>query len=502
MQTRIRQLLLLGFCVLINLSAYADNAQQVKQLVIQATKDYQAQRFPKAMRQYIKAVELAEQYHLPHSFMTANGYIANIYTVYGDYDRALHYLQRGYDMAVEQKDSVMQVNYLSNIVNVYCKKGDSQQARKYFVKEQACIPNQDKNLHTYYVMYDKARIEIAEKKYQAAIASFDRACKFAQERGLPQEFVLYQYGEIGNTAVKIQAWDTAFVYAQRGLELAEKLENVELQANAYHILMQYYKANGKHEEENLARRMFNALSDSVYDVQNLFNASTLLFEYENKKNSEHIQQLNGTVSQQLHVIVTISILLIIILVLALFMIRNNRKLREAHRLLIDKNTELQQRNDQNRLLLVHYLQQQENKDVHIDTDKAVDSTGNLNQWQKSILLAKITEILNDLSVITQPDFSLYNLAEKVKSNTKYVSMVINETYHKNFKSLLNEIRIQEAARRLTDPQYAKLTIQAIYEDLGYNNAVSFIRSFKRVYGMTPSEYQNLATKKVSEKDKD
>lgn len=91
------------------------------------------------------------------------------------------------------------------------------------------------------------------------------------------------------------------------------------------------------------------------------------------------------------------------------------------------------------------------------------------------------------------------LAEAVGSNTKYVSQVINEYYNKNFKTLLNEYRLREATRRLNDQEhYGNMTIQAIYEEVGYSNAVSFIRAFKRMYGITPSEYQKKAAEKRQE----
>jgi len=77
-----------------------------------------------------------------------------------------------------------------------------------------------------------------------------------------------------------------------------------------------------------------------------------------------------------------------------------------------------------------------------------------------------------------------------------VSQVINEYYNKNFKTLLNECRLREATRRLADQEhYGNMTIQAIYEEVGYTNAVSFIRAFKRMYGITPSEYQKNAAEK-------
>ena len=46
---------------------------------------------------------------------------------------------------------------------------------------------------------------------------------------------------------------------------------------------------------------------------------------------------------------------------------------------------------------------------------------------------------------------------------------------------------------LTDEEhYGHMTIQAIYEEVGYTNAVSFNRTFKKINGMTPAMYKKLA----------
>ena len=91
-----------------------------------------------------------------------------------------------------------------------------------------------------------------------------------------------------------------------------------------------------------------------------------------------------------------------------------------------------------------------------------------------------------------PDCSLQDLARATGSNTHYVSWVINDSYHKNFKALLNEYRIREACRLLADKEHSeRFTLQAVYEQVGYKNAASFIRAFRKVYGMTPTEYRRI-----------
>lgn len=53
---------------------------------------------------------------------------------------------------------------------------------------------------------------------------------------------------------------------------------------------------------------------------------------------------------------------------------------------------------------------------------------------------------------------------------------------------------------LDTEHYGNVTMQAIYEEVGYTNNVSFIRAFKKVNGMTPSEYQRQYHKEKSSQD--
>lgn len=192
--------------------------------------------------------------------------------------------------------------------------------------------------------------------------------------------------------------------------------------------------------------------------------------------------------------------------------RKARNLQEAQKMLVSKNEELMASDSHSRQLLKRYVEAMDKQKIQTgteipdngmmqDADSGTDSIGEhedqrmglgLSEELRNRLLNSITMILDDVSVISNSDFNLSMLAEKVGSNTKYVSSIINDVYGKNFKTVLNEYRIREACRRLTDKDhYGNMTIQAIYEELGYNSAASFIQAFKKVNGMTPSVYQKL-----------
>ena len=97
---------------------------------------------------------------------------------------------------------------------------------------------------------------------------------------------------------------------------------------------------------------------------------------------------------------------------------------------------------------------------------------------------------NSREVFSQ-DFSLDKLTALVGSRSKYVSQIINETYEKNFSAFLAERRIREACQILSDESLMKnYTIEAIAANLGFKSRTNFISVFKRVTGLTPTQFKN------------
>ena len=120
----------------------------------------------------------------------------------------------------------------------------------------------------------------------------------------------------------------------------------------------------------------------------------------------------------------------------------------------------------------------------------------LDQESKDRLFERINHVMDDITIIYKPDFSLQQLATLVGSNYKYVSQVVNERYGKSFKQVLNEQRVREACRILNEPnQSAHLTIEAIAANLGFNSRSNFTVTFKRITGISPSVFLKMAKDK-------
>jgi YesN/AraC family two-component response regulator len=94
--------------------------------------------------------------------------------------------------------------------------------------------------------------------------------------------------------------------------------------------------------------------------------------------------------------------------------------------------------------------------------------------------------------------TLGTLAKKVKTNSKYLSEVINTHKGKNFAAYLNDLRIDYAISRLArDRRFRSYKIPFIAEELGYNNEQAFTLAFKKRTGTPLSIYLKEIEKTVS-----
>ena len=88
-----------------------------------------------------------------------------------------------------------------------------------------------------------------------------------------------------------------------------------------------------------------------------------------------------------------------------------------------------------------------------------------------------------------PYYCARDLAKDLKTNTRYLSGVINSRFGMNYTCLVNEYRIRDAKHLLVDKRYADKTIEEISAMVGFANRQSFYAAFFKHVGGTPREYR-------------
>jgi AraC-like DNA-binding protein len=109
--------------------------------------------------------------------------------------------------------------------------------------------------------------------------------------------------------------------------------------------------------------------------------------------------------------------------------------------------------------------------------------------ENALQILKALEAFEEKGLYLRQDCTLGYVAKKLKTNTSYLSNVINTYKEKSFKSYLSELRINAALIQLkNDDRLRSYTINAIAEEFGFKRSETFSRAFKAQTDIYPSVY--------------
>ncbi|WP_420570782.1 tetratricopeptide repeat protein [Kordia sp.] len=157
-------------------------------------------------------------------------------------------------------------------------------------------------------------------------------------------------------------------------------------------------------------------------------------------------------------------------------------------------------------LLLYIKKQKENKTKFnvliekistLETSKKSISSKKAKSTEKNIRLDddKIKNILVRLDKLEAQEYflksscNLHSIAKKTKTNSTYISQIINTYKEKSFNEYINDLRIEYVLKRLkNDEKFRMFSIKGIATEIGYKSTDSFVKHFKKETGLNPSYY--------------
>ncbi len=124
------------------------------------------------------------------------------------------------------------------------------------------------------------------------------------------------------------------------------------------------------------------------------------------------------------------------------------------------------------------------------TDLFKYSKSRLTPSYSTELKENLLRLLDNDKVFKENTINLELLSEKLGTNRHNTSQVINEHFNMNFFELINTYRINEALEILKQDKYHNLNIIEVAYEVGFNNKVTFNKSFKKLLSQTPTQYLN------------
>jgi AraC-like DNA-binding protein len=114
----------------------------------------------------------------------------------------------------------------------------------------------------------------------------------------------------------------------------------------------------------------------------------------------------------------------------------------------------------------------------------------LNAEQVANLSAQLYMLMENDKLFLDNDLGLPTVAEKLGISIHETSFLINETTKDNFYNFINKYRVEEAKKLLASSKIEELNILGIAFASGFNSKTTFNTTFKKLVGVSPSQYAN------------
>lgn len=421
-----------------------------------------------------KANDQKDYQSLMHAYMSTG----SIYNLFSDFDAALLYYDKCIKLANRQNDETTLFKVYTNIIGIYC---DMQKTRKaeWLNERIRCLKGMNGGMREAYYLFNKGYIARSRHKDELMLKYMMQGIDTLNKYKINGQGKAYAYENISKMYERKGNLTEALKYLNYYYSEAQRLRQQSLIIDCYKAYMQLYTKLGDKDKALYYQDRYFHYSDSLLNIVDFNQVRDNNQAYEQRILNLKMLNLEQTNRYQRYAMIG-GVLILALVGLTVYIYRR----QQSH---INKaNDDLFKRNEE--LLKILNTESAEN-----------EKTAKRGQDGKHAeLLSKIESVMRNEEVFCDADFSLGFLAAQIGSNTAYVSEAINNYYHKNFRTFINEYRVRVAMQRMGRPQYAGYSIQGLAESVGFKSASNFVLAFKKVTGMPPSLYMKYAKKRLKD----
>ncbi|MDB5685384.1 MAG: transcriptional regulator, AraC family [Sphingomonas bacterium] len=117
------------------------------------------------------------------------------------------------------------------------------------------------------------------------------------------------------------------------------------------------------------------------------------------------------------------------------------------------------------------------------------ATANVQVAESAVSISRRIQIRRHVEAhLRDPDLSARSVAAAFGISPRYLHIIFS-TGEETVSNLILRRRLEECAKQLRDPIWARRTITEIAFSWGFNNATHFARVFREKYGLSPRDYR-------------
>lgn len=117
------------------------------------------------------------------------------------------------------------------------------------------------------------------------------------------------------------------------------------------------------------------------------------------------------------------------------------------------------------------------------------ATSNQDELPKNLHIQRFHKLMQEAHAYRDPELNRDTIAATLGISSGYFSQIFSQYFDQNFSEYINELRVEEVKRMLTDSAFQQYSLIAIGFEAGFSSKSNFYSVFKRIAGMTPSAYK-------------
>ena len=116
---------------------------------------------------------------------------------------------------------------------------------------------------------------------------------------------------------------------------------------------------------------------------------------------------------------------------------------------------------------------------------------NVSPWTVKDSNLKSLSVVSKLkkSMLANKNLKISDLASLLNTTDKALSHHIHENFGMSFTNYINQLRVEKVKTLLYSREQDKYTLLAIAEKAGFSSKSSFNAVFKKITGLTPTQYK-------------
>ncbi len=479
---------------------------------------YEGGDFTTAMEIYMEALAQYDELGVKDSsYAWLLRYIGSVFKRQHNNERALEYYLRAVELFknLEEHDGI--ASSYNTIANAYLGMEQFELSLKYYLMaKEVCEDHQLKhrrlviignlgNIYTELEQFDDAIMYI-DQEYAELADTINRKPDYA--------FIGSNRSNLARVFYLQKNYQKALEYYEQAEHFIKKSEKKQIQ-NLEGIFKGRYLVFEAQGEYKLALDNFKQYStyrDSLSGSYVVSKVKEIESNYETSKDHKIINHLNSdnkTLTEQneeevafsrrvTNGIIALCFVILGILIFSFIIYRQKKQLEKASANLFEKNLEVLESEQKLREITTTNKVPPVIKQIKLPTIEDKYSGSALSEEQKEELLIQIINTMEEDQIFKEKDLTVFTVAKVLDTNKSYISQVINEKLSVNFSNFVNEYRIKEARRMLSEKEHRHLTIEAISGITGFNSISTFNSAFKKFTGITPSFFLKSVIAKEKE----